>query len=62
MDHFVERGGALRGGTTPDVVEKTLLREGKCIRTVDGVAEDMEKRLHLGKEVRNLYSGGDELC
>ncbi|EAU87427.2 hypothetical protein CC1G_02186 [Coprinopsis cinerea okayama7 len=50
MDHFVERGGALRGGTTPDVVEKTLLREGKCIRTVDGVAEDMEKRLHLGKE------------
>ncbi|PWN23353.1 hypothetical protein BCV69DRAFT_245491 [Microstroma glucosiphilum] len=45
-DDFIKSGGIL-GAKLTGVHQTGLLNDGKCDRTVDGVAENMERDLHL---------------
>ena len=51
LDHFLSRGGTLSGAIAQDQITKKVLRTGQCERAVDGVAENLERELHLEKSV-----------
>ena len=56
LDHFLSRGGTLSGAIMQDQISKKVLRTGQCERAVDGVAENLERELHLEKSVSILFS------
>lgn len=47
LEHFLSRGGTLRGAISQDAIAKKVLRSGQCSREVDGVAETLERDLRL---------------
>ncbi|KAF5329510.1 hypothetical protein D9619_009320 [Psilocybe cf. subviscida] len=49
LEHFLQRGGTLSGAIGQDEITKKMLRSGQCLREVDGVAEQLERELKLGR-------------
>ncbi|RXW17271.1 hypothetical protein EST38_g8585 [Candolleomyces aberdarensis] len=47
LEHFVERGGVLKGGISQADISAKVLHGGECTREIDGVAQDLEKELNL---------------
>lgn len=49
LEHFVERGGVLKGGISQADISAKVLHGGECTREIDGVAQDLEKELNLSE-------------
>lgn len=47
MEHFLQRGGTLHGGTSQEDITNKVLASGQCTHEVDGIAETMERDLNL---------------
>ncbi|KAJ3512697.1 hypothetical protein NLJ89_g3366 [Agrocybe chaxingu] len=57
LEHFLQRGGILTGAVSQDDIRSKILHGGHCSRDVDGIAEKLEKELHLGKS--NVHTHDD---
>ncbi|KAJ2921291.1 hypothetical protein H1R20_g15803, partial [Candolleomyces eurysporus] len=49
LEHFVERGGVLKGGMSQADISAKVLHGGECTREIDGIAQDLEKELNLSE-------------
>ncbi|KAF9039902.1 hypothetical protein BJ165DRAFT_1392774 [Panaeolus papilionaceus] len=50
MEHFLQKGGTLEGSISQDKIGGKVLHHGTCTRDVEGVAEDLERNLHLNDQ------------
>ncbi|KAJ2921159.1 hypothetical protein H1R20_g15937, partial [Candolleomyces eurysporus] len=53
LEHFVERGGVLKGGISQADISAKVLHGGECTREIDGIAQDLEKELNLSGSKMN---------
>ncbi|PPQ99582.1 hypothetical protein CVT24_005161 [Panaeolus cyanescens] len=52
LEHFLQKGGTLEGAVSQDRISEKVLHQGTCTRDVEGVAEDLERDLHIGDRGR----------
>lgn len=48
LETFIQEGGSIESGIPKERVGETMMRHGQCERHVDGIAEKLERELHLG--------------
>ncbi|KAH6908634.1 hypothetical protein BKA70DRAFT_1400272 [Coprinopsis sp. MPI-PUGE-AT-0042] len=49
LEHFLRIGGNLEGGIAQGEISDKVLQTGACTREVDGTAEELAQKLHLGQ-------------
>ncbi|KAF9007148.1 hypothetical protein BDQ17DRAFT_1540177 [Cyathus striatus] len=53
IEHFLNRGGALKGAVSQEQVTNKVLHGGHCTREVDGIADNLTRSLGLTEQTTN---------